>query len=188
MSQEVFRKPITYYDVEEREANDQRFEIVDGEWIASELGTILHGSTGASLISSLAKFIKDEKLGLLYSRVAYVLDGSRNDIRTMYIPDVSFVLRERLVTDGDPDDYYYQAPDLAVDMIMAHEKVGHLRRKLSDLLKAGTKQVWLVYLNTKQIDVHLPDGTTKTYGIGQIIPGGDLLPGFELDLAKIFKE
>jgi hypothetical protein len=39
-----------------------------------------------------------------------------------------------------------------------------------------------------QIEVHFPDKRPAKYRSGQIVPGGDLLPGFVLDVAKVFEE
>lgn len=45
----------------------------------------------------------------------------------------------------------------------------------------------LLYGKEKKIVVHFPDGKAETYTVGQSVPGGDLLPGFALDLAWLFE-
>jgi len=50
------------------------------------------------------------------------------------------------------------------------------------------RQVWQVYPDNRQIVVNHPDGTSRTYGVDDTLPGGDLLLGFALDLTMIFAE
>jgi hypothetical protein len=47
--------------------------------------------------------------------------------------------------------------------------------------------VWLVYHTKKRIVVQNADGTAATYELGDTISGGDLLPGFTLEVSAIFE-
>ncbi|PJF40369.1 MAG: Uma2 family endonuclease [Chloroflexi bacterium] len=84
--------------------------------------------------------------------------------------------------------YYHQAPDLAVEIVSLSERVGIARQKLRDYFAYGTKQVWLIYGGDKEIVVHQAGQNLNIYTVNDILPGGDLLPGFELSLAELFAE
>jgi len=43
-----------------------------------------------------------------------------------------------------------------------------------------------VYPETQEVVVYLADGTVRTYGIEQTIPGDEILPGFVLLVADVF--
>jgi hypothetical protein len=61
-----------------------------------------------------------------------------------------------------------------------------MQKKLREYLKCGVLQVWQVFPDLREIIVHLPDGSSKTYGIDDAIDGGDLLPGFRLVVKSLF--
>jgi len=62
--------------------------------------------------------------------------------------------------------------------------------KLEEYAKAGVKLVWYVDPERKEVDVY-PKGNPrrkKTVGLGGVLDGGDVLPGFTLPVAEIFKK
>ncbi|MDH3603896.1 MAG: Uma2 family endonuclease, partial [Candidatus Tectomicrobia bacterium] len=75
----------------------------------------------------------------------------------------------------------------AIEIISPSERAVEMRAKLRDYLRTGVRQVWQVYPDTQEVVVHLADGAVNTYDIGQIIPGADVLPGFELPVADVFE-
>ncbi len=101
-------------------------------------------------------------------------------------PDTSFVANEHV---KQPEDgYYFQAPDIAVEVISPSDlRPGVLHKKLTDYFTYGTQQVWLIYHDEKRVVVQNADGTAATYELGDAISGGDLLPGFSLSVSAIFE-
>jgi Uma2 family endonuclease len=179
-------RPITAAAVAQM-GRDKTFEVVDGEWVRKMMAGELHGAIATNLILAIGGHVKANELGRVYpGDTAYVLEGDEHDIRTMRLPDVSFVSAGR-VKQTDREGFYYQAPDLAIEIILPSERTATTRAKLNDYLRAGTQQVWLVYAATQQVTVYRPDGTATTYGVGQAVPGGDLLPGLALDVAAVFE-
>lgn len=132
-------------------------------------------------------YVKANKLGRVYTGdTTYVLDGTPDDIRTMRLPDVSFVTTDR-IDESDPHGYHYLAPDLAIEIVSPSERISDIRAKLNDYLAAGTRQVWLVFPDTEQVTVHHPDGKSLTYNKDQSICVGDLLPDFTFNVGEIFE-
>lgn len=76
---------------------------------------------------------------------------------------------------------------MAIEIISPSERAVDIRTKLRDYLHAGVRQVWQVYPETQEVMVYLPDGTVRTYEVSQAVPGGDILPGFDLPVADIFE-
>lgn len=168
----------------------KHLEITNGEWVGldkadDEMTTgEEHGWIETLLLHFFTGYALQHKAGRVYpGDVTFVLNGERSDLRITREPDVSF-LAEANVT--PTRGFIYRAPDLAVEIISPSQDYDEMIEKRDEYFQYGTKQVWIVLPNLKQIEVHLPDGTSKTYRLGQTIPGGDLLPGFTLDVSAIF--
>jgi hypothetical protein len=69
--------------------------------------------------------------------------------------------------------------------ISSLQKVESVHRKIRELLKAGARQVWIVYPETHSVDVWTVSGA-QTMEAKDTLDGGDVLPGFRLLVAAIF--
>jgi len=168
--------------------SSKRLEVANGEWVEKMMAGERHGAIAVRLIVLLDGHVRPNRLGRIYpADTTFVLEGTPDDIRTMRLPDVSFVTANRVKT-TDREDFYYQAPDLAIEIVSPSERTSDTRAKINDYLRTGTRQVWLVYPETEQVTVYYADGSAITYQADQSIPGGDLLPGLSLSVATIFEE
>jgi Uma2 family endonuclease len=102
-------------------------------------------------------------------------------------PDVSFVRSERLRATSD-DDYFLGAPELAVEVVSPSESAADLNRKVGLLLAAGSLAVWVVYPQQRDVRIFLPDGTSLRRGAGDVLSIPELLPGWELQVARVFED
>ena len=80
-----------------------------------------------------------------------------------------------------------KAPTLAVEVISKNDIYGDVDDKAAEFLRAGSRAVWIVNPRRRTVAVHTPDNTSVTYQIGDAIPGGEMLPGFELPVTDIFE-
>lgn len=192
MSDQVEIKPITLEDIIETEGLDEfkDMEIEDGVWVKKyrdEAMSIPHGQFGGRLYVALWNHVETNKLGVVYmADTIFILHVTEQGVRKMRKPDTAFVAANRVI-DPKEGNYYFQAPDLAVEIISPSERIGIVRSKLRDYFTYGTKQVWLVYTGDKEIVVHHSFDDYKVYRIGDAIPGEDLLPGFALDVGFVFE-
>jgi Uma2 family endonuclease len=178
-------RPITAADVE-RLDNDKVVEVLKGSWVEKPMVGELHSAIEVRLIVMLDGFVRPNKLGRVYtSDTTFVLEGTPGDIKTMRLPDVSFVSAGR-VKETDRGSFYYQSPDLAIEIVSPSERTSDTQAKINDYLRTGSREVWIVYPETRQVSVLLPDGTATIYGAGQKISGGDLLPGLSLSVDEVF--
>ena len=186
MTDKVTTKPITAADVEAWEVHNPPQEIVNGKWTGiPKMAGQEHNLIGTQLLVALFAFANERGLGQVYTDgLNYVLDGEPGNIVKMRIPDLSFVVKER-VSDPDEKGYYYLAPDLAVEIISPTEAKKETAEKIADYLRFGTQQVWVIDPDTKQVTVYTSDGNTQVYS--DELSGGDVLPGFELPLTQLFK-
>lgn len=167
----------------------EHLEVENGTWVGYDeddfMGGEEHGWIETLLIHALTAWVLAQRAGRVYpGDTNFVLDGTPADIRLKRRPDVAYVRDENVKpTKG----YIYAVPDLAIEVISPTERPAQIRQKLREYLEYGVKQVWQVYPDNQEIVVHFPDGTARTYHAGDVLPGGDLLPGFELEIASLFE-
>lgn len=169
----------------------QHLEIVNGEWQglngqAEDMTGEEHGRIEALLIILIGSYVLKNKLGMVYpGDTDFVLDGRPGDIRLKRQPDVSFVAKGRAQSTSG---YYYLSPDLAIEIVSPSQDRPEMLAKTSEYLRFGSKQVWLVFPAQKQIEVHFPDRPAETYNLDDTVPGGNLIPGFTLNVAEVFEK
>lgn len=56
-----------------------------------------------------------------------------------------------------------------------------------DYFQAGARQVWVVHARTRTVVIHTSASKARTLGASEEIAGGDVLPGFTLPVAEIFR-
>jgi Uma2 family endonuclease len=171
--------------VDAPEYQDRVLELVNGELVDMPKPKRIHGVVAARLVMEIAVYVKANNLGEVTSNdTGFVLerdDGGRDTVRGL---DVAFVSKSRGL--GPPDDNWYEiGPDLAVEVISPNNKTSDTHLKVMQLLKAGTRLVWLVYPETRTVVAHTADGAV-TLSETDTLSGGDVLPGFELRVGDIF--
>ncbi|MER3553283.1 MAG: hypothetical protein C4331_02720 [Meiothermus sp.] len=77
-------------------------------------------------------------------------------------------------------------PDLVAEVISPNETVEDVRLKLRDYQAIKTRLVLLVYSITKETEVHMLDDTARVYREGDTLEFPEVLPGFRLEVAKLF--
>ncbi len=191
MATSLITKPITLDELQAVDGLDEYkgIEIVDGMWTpkhSENSMSIPHGKFGARLIGLLVNFVDANALGEVYmSETMFVMNIDPDGVRTMRKPDIAFVTADRVISAEGL--YYFQAPDLAVEVISPSDRrPGVLHKKLTDYFTYGTQQVWLVDYDEKRIIVQNADGSATTLSSEDVLHGGDLLPGFTLNLADFF--
>ena len=104
----------------------------------------------------------------------------------MVAPDVAFVRTERLRPWRNRRGFLPIAPDLAVEVISPSETAKHIADKIAAYLEAGTALLWVVRSIPQTVTVYEPGHDPRVLGIGDILDGGTVLPGFSLPVAAIF--
>jgi len=106
--------------------------------------------------------------------------------RLVRIPDVSFISWEQC-PDGIPDEQVPRLyPDLAVEVISPSNTRKEIARKLREYFKAGTTLAWVVYPKKREATVYTAPDASVTLTEADSLDGGTVLPGFKLELKKLF--
>jgi Uma2 family endonuclease len=161
---------------------DRLCELVDGVLIEKDMASF-ESQLAALIVYFLLRHLESGDLGVVLGA-----DGMlRLAPGLIRIPDVSFISWEQIQEETFPDDPIASLyPDLAVEVISAGNSPGEMRRKLRDYFGAGTQLVWFIYPKTRTAEVYISLRQRKVLTEADSLLGGDVLPGFELSLEKLF--
>lgn len=167
----------------------KHLEIANGNWVLDEQDPYMtgeeHAWIEALILHALIGWALANQAGRVYpGDMDFVLEGTPDHIHIKRQPDVAYVSNARVqATSG----YYYGAPDLVVEIVSPSQSRPEMVQKANEYLRYGSLQVWLVFPNRREIEVHTAEGLPTVYAAGQTLSGGDLLPGFALDVAAVFE-
>jgi Uma2 family endonuclease len=189
----LMKRPITEEIASRVQAIEgyEHLEIVNGEWIgleerAEDMTGEQHGWIEAKILNALMNYVLQHDAGRVYpGDTDFVLDGEPGDLRLKRQPDIAFVATARV---RPSQGFHYGAPDLAVEIISPSQSYVEIREKINEYLHYGSQQAWLIVPQTGQIEVYLRDGTIRVYRSGNTMTGGELLPGFALDVAAVLAD
>lgn len=165
--------------------DDAPFELIDGE-----LREMSPASPGSSIVAGrvfapLMTFVDDRRLGYVT-----VTDGGyflRHDPDTVVAPDVGFIRRDRVPAGFTFNHYFPVCPDLAVEVLSPSNRAGEVADKVARYLRAGVRLVWVLDPVRQSTVVHRADGSTQTLNPDGDLDGEDVVPGFRLPLAHVFR-
>jgi Uma2 family endonuclease len=123
-------------------------ELAYGELRVADAPTIPHQRVVLELALILAPQIRQRRLGELFiAPMDVVLDY---DASLVVQPDLMVVSsgRARIVMDR-----LYGAPDLAIEVLSPHPRIGRLDERVEWFSRYGVRECWLVSLAEKQIAV-----------------------------------
>ena len=167
------------------EYDDCEAELVEGQIVTMSKPGVLHGVVATQVGRLLDDHVTANKSGLLLNHeVGYVVERKLIGRDTMRGVDVSFISRERVPT-GHSLGWSKVLPDLAVEVISPGNKTKDTELKISQLLRAGVKVVWVVYPDLRRVHIHTEFRVDKLYE-SDTLTGGDVLPGFEVKVADLF--
>ena len=72
------------------------------------------------------------------------------------------------------------------EVVSPSDRESELIKKINEYLEAGTRLVWAVFPQVKQVHVYRGPTAITVLKIGDVLRGEDVLPGFSLPVEKIF--
>jgi Uma2 family endonuclease len=175
--------PATERDVIALQDHTNRnYELVDGV-LVEKAGSFLESVLTCDLICLVKSFQDRHDFG--------VVTGPDGGMRLMpglvRMPDVSFVSWDRLPGREIPDNPIPNlAPDLAVEVLSRGNTKAEMARKVKEYFLAGSRLVWLVDPAKRTVRVYTAPDRSVRLTEEQTLDGGDVLPGLQLPLRKVF--
>lgn len=174
--------PLTLEEFSKLPRGQEQHEANAGELVTTPPVKSLHTLIALAVLEALQAYLRDHAFGRAVPEAGYVLS---RDPLTVRQADVSVLTKERIRSTG-ADDYFEGAPELAVEVVSPSDPAEDLQVKVDQYLRAGAKQVWVVYPKTKRIPIFHAGGSIAIFDETQILEGGDLLPGFSVGVADLF--
>lgn len=181
----VIQKPVTAEDLLRMPDDGLRRELVEGEVRTMTPAGNVHGRIAIRVAARLFQHVEANDLGVVLAAETGFKIASDPD--TVRAPDVAFVLRERVEAAGDLEGYWPGAPDLAVEVVSPNDAYAEVEEKVADWLAAGTGMVVVVNPRGRTATVRLSVKDITVLGEGDVLDGGNVVPGWTLPVADIFR-
>lgn len=168
-------------DLEAR-AEKSLCELIDGVLVEKAMGS-RESQIAVCLLTILWSFVRPRQLGLILAP-----DGMlRFPNGRVYLPDVTFLSRERLPGGELPESAITPiVPDLCVEIVSRSNSAAEIDAKVADYFAHGVREVWLVKPVEKTLTVLAAGKEPRVYSDSERFAAGTILPGLEFAVSELF--
>ena len=175
----------TEQDVLDIEAHENRLcELVDGVLVEKPMA-YNESYVAGEILTELNIFVRPAKLG--------IVTGADGMMRlfpgVVRIPDIAFVSRARL-PGGRLSNQPIPSlvPDLVVEVLSESNTAREMARKRREYFEAGVRLLWEVEPASRTISVYSAPDEPVVLRESDMLTGGEVLPGFALEIKSLFAE
>jgi Uma2 family endonuclease len=159
-------------------------ELVDGRIVPLSPTGRVHGRSGARLAAWLLLYVEGSNKGeVLISDVGVYIRRAPDTVRA---PDVMFISHERLAG-CKAEGYLDIAPEIVVEVLSPTNRRSEITEKLRDYFSAGVVRSWVLDSKQRRILVHRSLTDVQQLNLGDVLADDELLPGFRLPVADLFR-
>jgi Uma2 family endonuclease len=165
---------------EEFDPNGNRIktELIGGEIVPMAFPSLLHDVTKNRISKLLDRFFESNPELRFVSLVEI---GTLVSDLDAFAPDVSVTSLQRLSGAGR---IFQGAPEIAIEVVSPTDTVKHLKHKVHAYLRGGARCVWVVYPETKSVEIYREGIIHELTGDQPITD--PLLPGFSSPVSAFF--
>lgn len=164
--------------------NSIRLALIRGELKKMSPTGGTHGILCARIATAITNFVDEKSLGEVFgAETGFIIE---RDPDTVIGADVAFVSHERMKDVENLDKFLPFAPDLAVEVLSPGNTVQEIDEKIARYFAAGSRAVWVFDPKRRTVAVYRSPSGVRILGGQDALDGGEVLPGFALDLAKLF--
>ena len=176
---------LTADDLWKKVADGSRYELSKGELLPMTPVGWRHGEIVIRLGRMLQQHAEENSLGGVGTEVGFRLARDPDTVRA---PDIAFVARNRMPQGAAAERFAELAPDLAVEVLSPEDTASEIQRKVEEYLAAGARLVWIVDPSNQRVTTYRSLQDIKILSVEQQLDGGDILPGFTVQIAQIFAD
>ncbi len=157
-------------------------EFIDGRIEAKVSPQQKHGIIQIRLAAHLNQFAESRQIGLAFPELRCTFSGRS------IVPDVVFLIKEHIELNehGEVVDETRLTPDIHVEIISPEQTVRTSHEKLVHSTSHGCALGWLIHPYRETVDVYRPGQPVEKRGLGDVLEGDPILPGFVLPVAEVF--
>jgi Uma2 family endonuclease len=151
-----------------------------GELIIQEPAGSYTGKRNAGLVFELFNWNRSLAEGIVFdSSAGFLLPD-----RSMFAPDASWIRKDRWekLTEGEQNRFAPLCPDFVVELRSPSDRMDPLHKKMGSWIANGCRLGWLIDPVEKEAFIYRPDHEPERHAWDDPLSGGDVLPGFVLDL------
>lgn len=173
---------LTVREVEESPP-EGHWELIDGELVPVTPTSLKSTMTTHRIGRLVGNYVDEHELGAMTSAEGgFVLFPDRE---TLLAPDVAFIRKDRVPPEEERNRFARLAPNLVVEVLSPSDRLANALGKVSLYLQAGVQVVWLVDPVKRTILLFTGDAYPVTLEEGDMLDGGDILPGFSMLVADL---
>jgi Uma2 family endonuclease len=160
------------------ENSDREFEFVNGEIIEKMPGRSTNSYIAVLIDRKVFPFCEAHNLPAYVS----IGDAAYRIGEAVIAPDFAYKPTPMIGEYPDPEP-----PLWVVEIISPTDKPYDIRAKRL-IYVAADILYWELYPKSQSIDIYAPGQAMRTVGIGDVLDGGDVLPGFALPVKELFPD
>lgn len=143
------------------------------------------GKSNVNLILQVATWNEQNQLGEVFdSSTGFTLpNGADRD------PDVSWVEKSRWdgLTKEQKEKFIPLCPDFAIEIMSPSDTLKKVQNKILEYIENGCRLCWLINRKQQEVEIYRPGQNVEVLKLPQTISGENVLPGFVLNMQKIWR-
>jgi Uma2 family endonuclease len=142
------------------------------------------GRRNSQLIVALGNWANADNTGLTFDSST----GWKLPSGAVRSPDASWLRKERweALTPAEQDTFSPLCPDFVIELLSDPKDLASDQAKMAEYMEAGARLGWLIEPFARQVHVYRPGKNTEIVENPEFVDGDPELPGFALQLAKIW--
>ena len=178
-------KPMTAADLLALPDDGWRYELIEGVLHRMPPAGGEHGEIETAFIIHMGLHVATHRTGKVYPGDTGFFFSHEPEI--ILVPDVAFVRTARLPPPSERTGLLNVIPDLVVEIVSPSDRRQDVVDKVALYLAHGVPLVWVAYPKTRTVVAHRPGQEPQTFGSGDVLEADDIVPGFRLPVAEIFR-
>lgn len=164
----------------------EAYELIDGQLRKKDV-SYLSSTLAMEIAISLGGFVRQHKLGRL-SGSDSSFQCFPDDPDKVRRPDAAYISYARLTEEMYlAPGHTTVCPELIIEVISPNDLAAEVDLKIRDWFAAGAIVVWSVHPEIQRVHVHRANGAIEVFGIADTMTSEDVLPGFRMPLAELFR-
>ncbi|MBN4004361.1 Uma2 family endonuclease [Nostoc sp. LPT] len=142
------------------------------------------GRSNVNLILQLASWNEQKQLGEVFdSSTGFTLPSGADRS-----PDVSWVEKSRWdnLTKEQREKFIPLCPDFVIEIMSPFNTLKKVQEKMHEYMLNGCRLGWLINRKKQEVEIYRPEQNVEVLKSPQTISGESVLPGFVLNLKKIW--
>jgi Uma2 family endonuclease len=159
-------------------------ELVRGRIVEMNRPFTAHGCQVYRAAMLLGQFVEQHRLGWISVGDAGVVTERNPD--TVRGPDVAFYSYQRVPDGPLPDQYWAVSPELVLEVRSSSDRWKDILLKVAEYLSANVLTVAVIDPSSRRVHVYSADSEATILNDTDTLTFPDVLPGFELSVARLF--